>query len=559
MPQAYSYIRFSTEKQIKGDSLDRQDKLAIAYALKHNLTLDKRSYRDLGISAFKGKNAIEGELGTFLKAVDQGIVTSGSYLLIENIDRLSRDVVTEALVLFMSIINKGIILVTVDKGDIFSKETLNGDWTKLIIAIAEMARSNAESTRKSDMVKSGIATTRAERKPNRNCPSWLQVNEAGTGYIQVSHHVKTVRKIFELSAEGNGVWLIFKYLEKHNIPQLGEASLGWVIPAVARLLHNQAVIGRLVSRANDTVIEDYYPAIIDKNVFFAVQEKMTDRSSKGAGRKGDHIANLFSGLAICGECGGKMRYVKRTVKNAEGNNYAYLHCNAAFYKKECSAVPLNYEPIERELLNDLLLLIGLEFDDLAVTLADPTIAIRAEIADKEAQIERVMDLMEQEGERESKNLLGRLRKREDELKVLKEQLLSVVPARPQKDVLLEAREVFGEHLRLKESKGPELRDVRLKLQNVIKQFVESIRLPTKIEDGYEDVPKKYRIAYTTFRDVWKEHLLRRDYGRIYDSEEQFQECLKLDPPLETWYELPKVGGKIGNTNRTKGKKAPVVS
>jgi hypothetical protein len=40
-PKAYSYIRFSTPDQEKGDSLRRQEKDAEDYAKKHGLTLDE--------------------------------------------------------------------------------------------------------------------------------------------------------------------------------------------------------------------------------------------------------------------------------------------------------------------------------------------------------------------------------------------------------------------------------------------------------------------------------------------------------------------------------------
>ena len=39
--KAYSYIRFSTPEQIKGDSLNRQLQLSKSYAKHHNLILDK--------------------------------------------------------------------------------------------------------------------------------------------------------------------------------------------------------------------------------------------------------------------------------------------------------------------------------------------------------------------------------------------------------------------------------------------------------------------------------------------------------------------------------------
>ncbi len=62
-PKAYSYLRFSTPDQIKGDSLRRQTEAAKAYAKRHGLDLDESlTFRDMGISAFRGKDAVEGTL-----------------------------------------------------------------------------------------------------------------------------------------------------------------------------------------------------------------------------------------------------------------------------------------------------------------------------------------------------------------------------------------------------------------------------------------------------------------------------------------------------------------
>src|SRR5690348_8616714 len=89
-PKAYSYLRFSTPEQERGDSLRRQASMAEAYADKHDLELDPRSYRDLGVSAFRGANAETGMLGEFLELVRAKTIARGSYLLVESMDRLSR-------------------------------------------------------------------------------------------------------------------------------------------------------------------------------------------------------------------------------------------------------------------------------------------------------------------------------------------------------------------------------------------------------------------------------------------------------------------------------------
>ena len=103
MAVAYSYIRMSSGQQIKGDSLRRQLEMSRAWADANSITLDE-SLRDIGVSAWKGKNRREGALGRFLEMVERGQIRRGSYLLVESLDRLSRDQVLEALSLFLEII-----------------------------------------------------------------------------------------------------------------------------------------------------------------------------------------------------------------------------------------------------------------------------------------------------------------------------------------------------------------------------------------------------------------------------------------------------------------------
>ena len=55
MSKAYSYLRFSTPDQMRGDSFRRQAVLAREYAAKHGLQLDENlTFNDLGVSAFRG-------------------------------------------------------------------------------------------------------------------------------------------------------------------------------------------------------------------------------------------------------------------------------------------------------------------------------------------------------------------------------------------------------------------------------------------------------------------------------------------------------------------------
>src|SRR5262245_11384720 len=114
-PLAYSYVRFSSPEQAKGDSLRRQTEAAAEWCKRSKVRLDTTTtFRDLGKSAFLGDHRTNPDrhaLARFLKMVEDGKVPRGSYLLIENLDRLSREHVLPALSLLLNLIQDGIRVV----------------------------------------------------------------------------------------------------------------------------------------------------------------------------------------------------------------------------------------------------------------------------------------------------------------------------------------------------------------------------------------------------------------------------------------------------------------
>jgi DNA invertase Pin-like site-specific DNA recombinase len=111
MAKAFSYIRFSTPEQARGDSLRRQLEAAKDWCAQRGLVLDD-TLRDLGRSAYKGGHAQFGALRDFLALVESGEVERGSYLIVESLDRLSREAVLDALPRLLDLIAAGITVVT---------------------------------------------------------------------------------------------------------------------------------------------------------------------------------------------------------------------------------------------------------------------------------------------------------------------------------------------------------------------------------------------------------------------------------------------------------------
>ena len=135
-PKCYSYIRFSTPEQLKGDSLRRQLKMSEEYAAEKGLVLDDRlSLRDLGLSAFHGHHRSKGALGLFLAQVEEGKIPKGSMLIVESLDRLSREEVLDALGQFTSIIKAGVTVVTLIDRMEYSQKSVNANIGQLIISI----------------------------------------------------------------------------------------------------------------------------------------------------------------------------------------------------------------------------------------------------------------------------------------------------------------------------------------------------------------------------------------------------------------------------------------
>ncbi len=361
--RAYSYVRMSTRKQLRGDSLRRQLERSKAFADEHSLFLDD-SLQDLGISAWKGRNFKTGALGRFLVMVESGEIPKGSYLLIESLDRLSREAVPDALTLFMAIINAGITIATLGEDrQIYSRDRLNGDWTKLIIGLAVMSRGHEESQTKSERIRAVAKRKRELAREGKGhitglTPAWIDARriDANRYEFTLNHHAETMKVIYEMALRGLGATTIARKLNADGVPAF-KSKDGWYQSFIKALLARHDVIGTFQPhRMQDgrrvpdgDPIEGYFPATIDKDLFLRVQAM---RGNPGRpGRKGYMFANLFTGLCHCSHCNGPMTMKLSRVKGNE--NGRYLVCGNYVRGHKCTEGNrhFRYEPLEVVILD----------------------------------------------------------------------------------------------------------------------------------------------------------------------------------------------------------------
>ncbi len=310
---AYSYIRCSTREQLKGDSVRRQLKTAEEYAEKHGLVLSTQGYRDLGVSAYHEKNLEEGsEFMALIKAIEARKIPTGSTLIIENLDRLSRGFITNSLPLFMRILNAGVRVATLTDEKCYDLKSVNKNPMDLMFAVMILSAANAESVKKNQRVAEAWKTAQRDadkKKIKTSYPSWL-ILEDNTFKLE-KKNAKLVRRIFKLFLGGMAVTKIARTLNNSKIKTF--TGKQWVATTVKYLLKSPSVIGdyhagkREKGRKVKTgqVVKGYYPPIISGKDFYRAQARFRLNPSK-RGRPQKEDANLFSGFIKCPYCGGSM-------------------------------------------------------------------------------------------------------------------------------------------------------------------------------------------------------------------------------------------------------------
>src|SRR5262249_7895244 len=122
METAFSYLRFSHPNQAQGDSIRRQEAKRDAWVAKNGVHLDTTiKLVDEAASAFLGqhtKNPDRYALAMFLELVKGKRIPQGSYLVVENLDRLSREHIRPALTLLLNLIDAGIRVVQLSPTEI---------------------------------------------------------------------------------------------------------------------------------------------------------------------------------------------------------------------------------------------------------------------------------------------------------------------------------------------------------------------------------------------------------------------------------------------------------
>lgn len=138
----------------------------------------------------------------------------------------------------------------------------------------------------------------------------------------------------------------------------------WSAVAITRILTNESYTGTLIQgkvttpnyKVKKTVIKDEedwvvipnaFEAIITKEQFDMVQEILKKDTRVAPDKKSVY---LFSGIAVCGDCG---RQMSRKVSTVSGKKYVYYMCSANKKEGVCSSHRIREDELEKAVVTYL--------------------------------------------------------------------------------------------------------------------------------------------------------------------------------------------------------------
>lgn len=482
MKTAISYIRFSTTEQEKGASLRRQEEKTRQWCERNGYTLDTSlKLQDKGVSGYRGKNSKTGKLKAFLDMLEAGKIKADA-LIIESLDRLTRDEVGDALRLFLNILDFKIKIVTLTPETIFDKKSIN-DPTNLIIAIIELCRGHSESDMKSDRVgdawRNKKKRARTGHKVSSACPGWLKLENQEFSFVP--EKVRSVRKLLELASCGFGVGVIAKKLNEGGFPTMKSTAKHWHTSSVHKILNSRSLFGEyqpmfssrhtsLKDRKPDgQPIPDYYPALITEEEFYRIQASLSSRrniNSFGKGRQSLKVSNLFGKLIKCAKTGSTMGRIDKGKKSIP--SLISTSARAGLTKKET----FPYEPFEYHFLAWML---EISPDDLSSSgqiskAKKRLLSIRGQLTQIESKLKKFKTrLLEEEDNDTLLDVVSELTKKRKDLKSEEESLKGETsrhdPASESIDVISTLKNAKGE---------TEIIELRHKLKFLLNELIEAI-------------------------------------------------------------------------------------
>lgn len=529
-PIAYSYNRFSTKEQAEGTSEQRQDDAAARICRQEDWHLDRKLI-DPGTSGYRGKHRRKGHLKAFLDLIKARVVKPGSWLIVEEINRLTREHPLDGLDLVKAIVHAEVGICVVHPFNKFTKQNI-GELTNFLGLVLEIVRGHESSREKERW---GRDYWRIHRQAigkelySPALPAWLE--EKNGKPVVNSEKAATVRKILQMVLDGLGAGLICRKLNAEKVPHIAKGwnkrtGKKWQPSYVHLITRNQAIIGTLQpceckydEQGNykripiGKAVPDYFPVPFDGAVaMFRKVQRVLDSRKGTRGRISDRVTNLFSGLTYCNGTKFTVNY-KGTMK--DGSHYIYL--SAPKEEEQVGIIP--YPPVENALL--------IWIKDIQLVQADENAMAELEVRKKELQ-HKITGLKERMKMRSDiEEYYDLLEEAKDELKAIQTEL-EETNATEANQAIIQSKQL----VKLLEGCEDDIErnDIRLRLRQVVANVIRRIDLHSEGRN-WKRISIKVKLRSGDTKDIFLLTYRGRYVISTADADKAKLPCGKLTPAI----------------------------
>jgi hypothetical protein len=507
-PVAIDLGRFSGMQQESGTSEVRQGGLADAWSKRTGIPIDLTLF-DEGASGWGAKGARRWQkdaaghrdetfaLARFLQLIESGRIQPGDYLLLENLDRLSREKIVPATNLLTSILMAGVRVVQLAPEEL--SLTAESDMLSIFRAVMELSRGHGESERKHQTVSASYAHNRTavvggSESFQGRLPLWVRREGKGKGarrrrIVPIPERVAVVKLIFLWAAQGMSAGAISVKLLADGVPPFGArrpridpktgkqgrtrkgrlrwlkdgedmGSGTWTRVYIASILAGRAAVGEFRIKTGEVIA---IPAAVTEAEWSAAQAGLADRRQCHGRPPAVGPVPLFSSLVTEADSGhvyhvrtirtnGKTRRVL-SPRDPNTDEYGSGSFPEAVFEQAVLACLDEIDPAE---------VTGREGPDPVAVLSGRILAIRAKIDRQTAEIEA-------SDEPAPKAILQMLSRWEAEAAALEEERRQAqqAAAHPLSETLGQAKGLLG---------ALDTAEKRLRFRALLRQMVEEIRV-----------------------------------------------------------------------------------
>ncbi len=281
-------------------------------------------------------NFHKGNLGKFIAKVKAGEIHKGSVLVIERLDRFSRNYWDVVFPIWLELLQSGLEIYSCVSKTHYTHDAIRKHPMLASMALLEMAMANDYSANLSNRISKAFKIRyedcNAGLKMNLGAwqPAWIDFHGKKGHPGTLTHNSKAaiVKEIVSRYIAGESMYHIAQNLNDKKEPTL-TGQKEWRQGHVHHVLSTPALLGDVSIKEH--TFKGYYPPICTPDEWTKLQSRLHDnKHRKGGG--GNIIANLFRNRVKCSVC----QHTVSSQRISEGY-YVYYCLNHRYNKGHCNA------------------------------------------------------------------------------------------------------------------------------------------------------------------------------------------------------------------------------